>query len=92
MEECFDHSWRLQNEFYYSDRPVKRKHYKGAIPAILFYANPKCQLAASLECEKRNSRQEVNMCGGYSKGAFGELKFFSSYVCLSAQNWEGLIF
>ena len=31
------------------------------------------------------------MSGAYSKGAFGELNFFSSYVCLSAQNWKGLL-
>ena len=31
------------------------------------------------------------MYGVYGKGAFGELNFFSSYVCLSAQNWKGLL-
>ena len=38
-EQCFDCSWRLQNELYHSDRPVKRKLIKGAIPTILPYQN-----------------------------------------------------
>ena len=60
-EQCFNCSWWLQNELYYSDRPVERKLIKGAIPTILPYQNLKGQQEASLERGQINSRREVSV-------------------------------
>ena len=31
-DSCFDAAWKLQNELYYKDRPVKRRLITGSIP------------------------------------------------------------
>ena len=60
-EQYFDCSWRLQIEIFYSDRPVKRKLIKGAIPTMFPYQNFKGQQEVSLEREQINSRREVSI-------------------------------
>ena len=33
-DTCFDASWKLQNELFYKDRPIKRRLLPGSVPTL----------------------------------------------------------
>ena len=58
-ESCFDPSWKLQNELYYTNRPTKRRLIPGSVPTIFPHKFPVKERTASKERAGKRKLKEV---------------------------------